>query len=390
VRLNLLACPILLWFLIPCLCLGQQLSKRITNQEVIEMVSLGLSDDVIIDKIHTTAEANFDTSLAGLKALKAAKVSDAVIRAMINSHPGSAALANTTATTTAAEKDGLVEEVGVYIMLKGKPKQLEPEMVGWQTGGFIKSHASLGLVKGDLNGRVMKAKSPLQVPVPLEFLIKTPEGTSVAEYQLLRLHKKGNRREFRAVTGGVIHVSGGASDKNYVSVEPEKISNRTWRISLKDLQNGEYGFLPPGVSSSSISASGKIYTFGVIEGGRAPALWTSSSVQGAHVQEPTATRVDPAPEVVGEGSIGVSSDENPKVRHDGVLISHIVLGGPANQAGIQAGDVILAIDDHYIFTAEELTQEIRGRKPGTKAAIRYRRHSTIYDTFLIVGHANPN
>jgi membrane-associated protease RseP (regulator of RpoE activity) len=105
-------------------------------------------------------------------------------------------------------------------------------------------------------------------------------------------------------------------------------------------------------------------------------------------QGSTTTREDPGPQVAGDGSIGVSSDENPKVRHDGVSISRIAPGGPANRAGIQAGDVILAIDDHYLFTAEELTQEIRGRKPGTRVAIRYRRHATIYDTYLIIGHAD--
>jgi hypothetical protein len=64
--------------------LGQQLTHRMTNQDVIDMVSLGLSDDVVLDKIHATDATDFDTSVAGLKTLKLGKVSDAVIRAMIN------------------------------------------------------------------------------------------------------------------------------------------------------------------------------------------------------------------------------------------------------------------------------------------------------------------
>jgi len=35
------------------------------------MVGLGLSDDVIIDKIHTTQATEFDTSVAALRTLKA-------------------------------------------------------------------------------------------------------------------------------------------------------------------------------------------------------------------------------------------------------------------------------------------------------------------------------
>ncbi len=124
--------------------------------------------------------------------------------------------------------------------------------------------ATQGLTKGHTNGKVMKPKSAIQVTGPVEFIIKAPEGTSVTEYQLLKLDEKGNRREFRAKTGGIIHASEG-SEKNAVEFTPEKIASRTWRLTLKDLKKGEYGFLPPGVSAESISSSGKIYSFGVME-----------------------------------------------------------------------------------------------------------------------------
>src|SRR2546428_11681853 len=69
------------------MCLGQQAVKKMTNEDITAMVSLGLTDEVIIDKIHAAGATDFDTSIAGLTALKQAKVSDAVIRAMINPHP---------------------------------------------------------------------------------------------------------------------------------------------------------------------------------------------------------------------------------------------------------------------------------------------------------------
>ena len=65
-------------------------AKRLTNQDIIEMTSLNLSDDVIIAKIRSATGADaskFDTSVDGLKALKAANVSDAVIKVMINPAP---------------------------------------------------------------------------------------------------------------------------------------------------------------------------------------------------------------------------------------------------------------------------------------------------------------
>jgi hypothetical protein len=42
---------------------------------------------------------------------------------------------------------------------------------------------------------------------------------------------------------------------------------------MRGLPNGEYGFLPPGVFSASISASGKMYTFGVAEDSESHTLW---------------------------------------------------------------------------------------------------------------------
>lgn len=245
------------------LCLGQTLSKKMSNQDVIDMVSLGLSDDVVIDKIHSAGDTDFNTSVDGLKALKAAKVSDAVIRAMINPHPAPV-VSTAPAVPPATNASGIPEDAGVYLVIKGQVKEVEPEVVGWQTGGVMKSIATQGLTKGHTNGKVMGPKSAIQAPNPFEFIIKAPEGTSVTEYQLLKLDEKGNRREFRAFTGGIIHASSG-SEKNAVEFTSEKIASRTWRVKLVDLKKGEYGFLPPGMSSQSISSSGKIYTFGVME-----------------------------------------------------------------------------------------------------------------------------
>lgn len=64
----------------------QDKPKPLSNDDVIQMISLDLSDDVIIEKVRSAAVTNFDTSIEGLKSLKQAKVSDAVIKAMINPH----------------------------------------------------------------------------------------------------------------------------------------------------------------------------------------------------------------------------------------------------------------------------------------------------------------
>jgi PDZ domain-containing secreted protein len=48
--------------------------------------------------------------------------------------------------------------------------------------------------------------------------------------------------------------------------------------------------------------------------------------------------------------------------------------------------VILAIDDHYVYTIEELNNAVDRCKPGSTIRIRYRRYSMTYEASLIVGN----
>ena len=84
-------------------------------------------------------------------------------------------------------------------------------------------------------------------------------------------------------------------------------------------------------------------------------------------------------------SIGAWSGQKPRIRRDGIVISGVAPGGPADDAGIQPGDFILAIDGHYVFTVEDLAQELRRFSAGSKVSVRYRRYSTIYDTYVVTG-----
>jgi hypothetical protein len=85
-----------------------------------------------------------------------------------------------------------------------------------------------------------------------------------------------------------------------------------------------------------------------------------------------------------KGSIGAWCDEKPMISHDGVRIDRIAPDGPADQAGLRIGDDILALDGIYVFTVEELMNETHLYKPGTKLSIRYRRRSTIYDSYVVM------
>jgi hypothetical protein len=138
--------------------------------------------------------------------------------------------------------------------------------VNFKTGGFLKTLATDGIVKGDINGHLQSSHAKTTLTLPVVLAIYVPEGTAITEYQLLRLRSSGNSREFRSVTGGVIHSSGGAT-RDLVEFESTKLAPRVYQISLKqDAGKGEYGLLPPGaVSSSNMASGGKMYTVSVPE-----------------------------------------------------------------------------------------------------------------------------
>ncbi len=251
--------------------------KQMTVQDVIKLSKAGFSDDLIIQQIRQTGQ-RFNLSTDQLLQLKTASVSEKVIQFMINpatasvtSQPApSAALpasspnklepARTAEPTAAA----LPTEIGVYAQQKGRWTEILPEVVNWKTGGVTKSIATAGIVKGDVNGHVNGSSSRNHVTSPVEFLIVAREGDAITEYQLVRLHEHGSSREFRTVTGGVFHVSGGAT-RDLVAFDGTKVSSRTYSVRLGNSQ-GEYGFIPPGAFTSMNTASaGKIYSFKILE-----------------------------------------------------------------------------------------------------------------------------
>ena len=242
----------------------------LTNEEIVQMVKSGFAEETILKAIQLS-ETRFDTSVAALLELKNAGVSDAVIRAMLNPKP-----AKVEEKPAPPEKNPLVpDDIGVYYVHNERLEEMHPEPLTWRTGGVAKS-LLLG-TKGHINGVLKGTQSKLRVGMPLEFVVRLTESVDITEYLLIRLDVKPDRREFRALTGGYIHASSGL-DRNSVPFTFEKIAPRTYRIRLKDMPIGEYGFLPPagqfgaiggGVSGAMImqgsATVGKMYTFAILE-----------------------------------------------------------------------------------------------------------------------------
>jgi hypothetical protein len=126
--------------------------------------------------------------------------------------------------------------------------------------------ATNGIVKGDINGHLNGGSSKTSVNTPLEFLIKAPENSEATDYQLVHMHAKSDAREFRTMTGGVFHSSGGAT-RDAIQFDQKKLAKHVYQVILpENLAPGEYAFLSPGLSNSTASGStGKAFTFHLVE-----------------------------------------------------------------------------------------------------------------------------
>ena len=216
-----------------------------TVDDVVKLVEAGLSEDLVIAKIRQNGKA-FDLGVDELLSLKKASVSDKIIKEMMHPQEAPASVPAAEPQPQSAESHDPTappeREIGVYYKRRGEWDEMLPEVITWKTGGILKSVATVGIIKGDVNGRIIGPHSRNSVTTPLEFLICTAEGVAITEYQLLRLREKKKAREFRTITGGVFHQSGGAT-RDLLPFESKRIARRMHRIILPNLGAGEYGFL---------------------------------------------------------------------------------------------------------------------------------------------------
>jgi hypothetical protein len=258
---------------------SQQLSKRLTNKDVIDMTSLGLSDDIIVSKIRSAnagGTLQFDTSVDGLKQLKTAKVSDEVIKVMINPAPAAAQVV-VAATPISNDPTLPPPEVGVYwknanafILIEGQA--IAQAKVGGKAGSMFTYGLRNEHWDAYLNGP--QSKNIIQDRQPV-FYIYVPDGGSASDFVLISLEKKGDRREFQIGSfGGITGGKSGVKRDKEVPFTAEHAGIRTYRIKLDAaMKPGEYAFFMgtgqsssmaggnTGMSKSGGAAAGRVYDF---------------------------------------------------------------------------------------------------------------------------------
>lgn len=258
------------WVFLGLLAAALLAQTALTNDSIVRMAKAGLGEEIILSTVRSQP-GRYATSPDDLIALKAAGVTDKVIAAMIDKMPSIAAVdpppaATAPAATATTAASAPVSEVGVYYRKNGSWADLPPEVVNFKTGGVLKTIGTAGLMRGDVNGHISGVHSSSTLKTPIDLLVYTPEGVAITEYQLLRLREQKDSREFRTVTGGVLHSSGGAT-RDVVPFESRKIAPRTYAINLPALSPGEYGLLSPASNDAASSSGriGKVYSFHVLE-----------------------------------------------------------------------------------------------------------------------------
>ena len=86
--------------------------------------------------------------------------------------------------------------------------------------------------------------------------------------------------------------------------------------------------------------------------------------------------------VIGASAVDAGSTAGSS---DGVLLQDVQQGQPAAQAGLQAGDVVTAIDDRSVTQAEELIVAIRGHRPGDTVTLSYQRGGLDQQAEVLLG-----
>src|SRR5579863_2875556 len=148
--------------------------KRFTNDDVVSMVQMGLSEEVIIAKIRAMNAADpgsvrFDTSVQALQALKTASVTDGVMRVMINPAPPAIFSAQGEAPMT-LDPNLPPPEVGVYWRDEGRFVMIDGQVLSsTKIGGKAGSMFTYGLrglhwdatLSGPTSSHVVRDRRPV-------------------------------------------------------------------------------------------------------------------------------------------------------------------------------------------------------------------------------------
>jgi len=263
--------------LCPPVCAAEQTPETLNNASIIEMQGLNLGDGVILDKIKS-AKSDFDVTVAGLKQLKEAKVSDAVIQAMIaaKNPPAVAAPVNQIKLVPGGDQNdpAVQHDSGVWLYEAtggvNKMTALEGESYRIWSGMNGPWGAAERAV---LTGIAAKVQATSRRPVfymyfgeGSQYALGTLGSTTPAQLPLAILDLKPKTQERLLVIGSSAAYAGynsGIRAKSLREFDAEKIAPGVYKVTPRtDLADGEYAFCYY-ASQVQAGVAGRMFCFGV-------------------------------------------------------------------------------------------------------------------------------
>jgi hypothetical protein len=248
----------------------------LNNDSIVVMQGLNLGDAVIIAKIRTS-KCNFDTSVDGLMQLKAAHVSDAVIKEMIAPASASSSAGSPSVATGDLNDPAAPHPAGIWISQEtGSQKKLtrlDSEMfISHQTdgggGGWGMAWGASMKTRAILSGAQATILSSGRRPVFYLYIGgagQNPAGDTAVyvqnpkDMQLVQFEVKKDQRSL--VTGSVNAYAGSSFGIDPGAIRPfdsEMVAEGIYKVFPKlDLADGEYAFC----TSMSIQGQGRSFTF---------------------------------------------------------------------------------------------------------------------------------
>ncbi len=98
---------------------------------------------------------------------------------------------------------------------------------------------------------------------------------------------------------------------------------------------------------------------------------------------------------IDRGWLGVAVEDMPteagtvRRRNEGVGIATVDPRGPAARAGLQGGDIVLAVNGNLVDNSHDLIKAVSATTPGNTVALRVRRANKVMDVQVTVGR-RPN
>jgi len=262
-------------------CPAAVAAEDLTINDIIALTEMQLGDAAIIAKIEAEA-ASFDLTTDQMIELKKKGVSSNVIAAMVRS--GKADIA--AELSVDSSDPNVPHPPGVYLLHgtveKGRMERIEPTSSSQVKTGGIWGYA--------LTGGIASASVKVSIPNAAARVVSTSKpyfyfffdesqkgatassfmgsaflASSPADFNLVRLDKKKDRREARVGSMNIGGAKMGVMDKDRITIEYELVRPGVYKVKAGDpLAPGEYGFLYslPGAAAGG-AANARIFDFSV-------------------------------------------------------------------------------------------------------------------------------